>query len=267
MKCGRDSRVLKRAVEGAADPNGMKAGVRAHLAVLLAQVGGPSDIPDLRRLIKADSIRYLEMQAARVKGDRSGDNVGYVVLYMNAVMSADPDHGDEVLLEMLNEQQYEQFVAEELVRRASKSQGQPTLGISHPAYDKVWAAREGKETEEFVEERRSRYADAVRARLEKILAEREATTDKRRAEYRLKPIGTSLAALDARRSAKLILEVMCPSCWLRWLQSGRFAGKSRLRGNPHDARGDDERSRSRDRGKRDATSATATRTVGCWGGV
>ena len=199
---------LKRAVERAADPKGMRAGVRAHLAVLLAQVGGPNDIPDLRRLITADSIRYREMLVARAKGDRSGDNVGYVVLYMNAVMAADPEHGDEVLLEMLSEEQYERFVAEELVRRAKKSKAQPTLGIRPPAFEKVWAAREGKETEEYVEERRSRYADALRALIEKILAERAAATDKRPTEHRLKPIGASLAALDARRSAKLILEVM-----------------------------------------------------------
>jgi hypothetical protein len=199
---------LKRAVERAADPKGMRAGVRAHLAVLLAQVGGPNDIPDLRRLITADSIRYREMLVARLKGDRSGDNVGYVVLYMNAVMAADPEHGDEVLLEMLSEEQYERFVAEELVRRAKKSKAQPTLGIRPPAFEKVWAARQGKETEEYVEERRSRYADALRALIEKILAERAAATDKRPTEHRLKPIGASLAALDARRSAKLILEVM-----------------------------------------------------------
>jgi hypothetical protein len=199
---------LKRAVERAADPNGMRAGVRAHLAVLLAQVGGPSDIPDLRRLIAADSIRYREMLAARAKGDRSGDNVGYVVLYMNAVMTADPEHGDEVLLEMLSEEQYERFVAEELVRRAKKSKPQPTLGIRPPAFEKVWGAREGKETEEYVEERRSRYADALRALIERVLAERATAPDKRPAEHRLKPIGASLAALEARRSAKLILEVM-----------------------------------------------------------
>jgi len=199
---------LKRAVERAADPNGMRAGVRAHLAVLLAQVGGPSDIPDLSRLIAADSIRYREMLAARAKGDKSGDNVGYVVLYMNAVMTADPEHGDEVLLEMLSEEQYERFVAEELVRRAKKSKPQPTLGIRPPAFEKVWGAREGKETEEYVEERRSRYADALRALIERVLVERATATNKRPAEYRLKPIGASLAALDARRSAKLILEVM-----------------------------------------------------------
>lgn len=123
-------------------------------------------------------------------------------------MAADPEHGDEVLLEMLSEEQYERFVAEDLVRRAKKSKPQPTLGIRPPAFEKVWAAREGKETEEYVEERRNRYADALRALIEKILAERAATPDKRRTEHRLKPLGASLAALDARKSAKLILEVM-----------------------------------------------------------
>jgi hypothetical protein len=199
---------LKRAAERAADPNGMRAGVRAHLAVLLAQVGRANDIPDLRRMIQADSIRYREMRAALMKGDRSGDNVGYVYVYISAVMAADPEHGDAVLLEMLSEEQYERGVAEALVRRARKNQPPPTLGINHPDFGKVWAAREGKATQEFLGERRSRYADALRALVEKILAEREAATDKRPAEYRLKPIGTSLAALDARRLAKLILEVM-----------------------------------------------------------
>jgi len=199
---------LKRAVERGADPNGMRAGVRANLAVLLAQVGGPSDIPDLRRLIAADSIRYRDMLAARAKGDRSGDNIGYVTLYISAVMAADPEHGDEVLVEMLSEEQYERFVAEDLVRRAKKSKPQPTLGIRPPAFEKVWATREGKETEEYVEERRSRYSDALRALIEKILAERAAAPDKRHAEHRLKPLGAALAALDAQRSEKLILEVM-----------------------------------------------------------
>jgi hypothetical protein len=94
-------------------------------------------------------------------------------------LAADPEHGDEVLLEMLSEEQYERFVAEELVRRAKKSKAQPTLGIRPPAFEKVWAAREGTETEEYVEERRSRYADAPRLLVEKILAERATTTNTR----------------------------------------------------------------------------------------
>jgi len=47
---------------------------------------------------------------------------------------------------MLSEEQYERFVAEDLVRRARKSKPQPTLGIRPPAFEKVWAARDGKET-------------------------------------------------------------------------------------------------------------------------
>ncbi len=199
---------LKRATERAADPQGMNAGVRAHLAVLLAQVGGPRDIPDLRRLIKADSIRFREMRAAWMKGDRSGENVSYVYLYVGAVTTADPERGDDVLLEMLSEEQYERVVAETLVWRARKSEGRPTLGNNQLDFGKVWAAREGKEPDEFVKKRRSRYADAIRALVERILKERDAATDKRPAEYRLKPVGSALAALDARRSAKLILDVI-----------------------------------------------------------
>ncbi len=200
---------LKRAIERAADPNGVSANVRAHLALLLAQAGGAKDMPDLRRLIDADSIRYREMQAARMHGDRSlGDSVSYVLLYIGAVTTADPEHADEVLLELLNDPQYDRFAAETLVRRARKSEGPPTLENNRLNFGKIWAGREGKETGEFVEERRSRYADAIRVLVEKLLKERNAATDKGLTDYRLKQVGSALAALDARRSAKLILEVL-----------------------------------------------------------
>jgi hypothetical protein len=199
---------LKRAVAQGADPKGLSASVRAHFAVLLAQVGRAGDMPDLRRLIEADLIRYREMLVARMKGDRSIDQVSYVMLYIAAVTNADPEHVDGVLLELLREPEYERFAAEALVRRATKSDGPPTLQNNRLEFGKIWAAREGKGTEEFVEERRSRYSDAIRALAENLLNERSAATDQRMVEYRLKPICSALAALDAQRSAKLILEVM-----------------------------------------------------------
>jgi hypothetical protein len=200
---------LKRAIERAADPNGVSANVRAHLALLLAQAGGAKDMLDLRRLIDADSIRYREMQAARMKGDRSsGDSVSYVQVYIGAVTTADQEHADDVLLELLNDPQYERFAAETLARRARKSDGPPTLENNRLDFGKIWAAREGKETGEFVEERRGRYADAIRVLVEKLLEARNAATDKGMPDYRLKQVGSALAALDARRSAKLILEVL-----------------------------------------------------------
>ncbi len=82
------------------------------------------------------------------------------------------------------------------------------LGNNRLDFGKVWEAREGKATDEFVEERRSRYADAIRALIERILVERDDATDKRTVEYRLKQLGSVLAALDARRSATLILHIM-----------------------------------------------------------
>jgi hypothetical protein len=200
---------LRRAIERAADPSGVSANVRAHLALLLAQAGGAKDMPDLRRLIDADSIRYREMQAARMRGDRSsGDSVSYVLLYIGAVTTADPQHAEEVLLELLNDAQYERFAAETLVRGARKGEGPPTLENNRLDFGKIWAAREGKETGEFVEERRSRDADAIRVLVEKLLKERDAATDKGLTDSRLKQVGSALAALDARRSAKLILEVL-----------------------------------------------------------
>jgi hypothetical protein len=211
---------LKRAVEQGAHAKGLSASVRSRLAVVLAQAGGPGDVPDLRRLIDADLIRYREMQVARKQGDRSGDQISYVMLYIAAVTNADPVHADEVLLELLREPEYERFVAEELVRRARKSEGPSALENNRLDFEKTWAARERKGTEEFVEERRSRYADAIRTLVENLLNERNTATDKQMAEYRLKPICNALAAIDARRSAKLILEVMA--------FPGRYDGYTRV---------------------------------------
>lgn len=199
---------LKRATELAVRPESVSASTRAHLAVLLAQIGGPKDLPDLRRLIEADSIRYREVLAARMKGDRSGDSVSYVLLYIAAVERADPEHADDMLLELLSDPQYERFVAEELVRRAGKPEAPRRLESNRLDFEKVWTAREGKDSGEFAEERRRRFADAIRVQVEKLLRERDAATDKRMAEYRLKTLAGPLAALDAQRSATLILEVM-----------------------------------------------------------
>jgi hypothetical protein len=199
---------LTRAVEKAADPNGVSANVRAHLALLLAQAGSRQDIPNLRRLIAADTIRYREMQSARLRRDNSGDPVSYVYLYIGAVTTADPEHADEVLLELLTDPQYERVTAEALVRKAKKSEGPLTLENHRLDFTKIWVAREGKGADEFVEAHRSRYADAIREVIENLLKERDVATDKRLAEYRVKQLGSALAALDAERSAKLILEIM-----------------------------------------------------------
>src|SRR5260370_11572 len=49
---------LKRGAKLGADPEGLRANTRAHLAMLLGNVGEPEDLADIRRLIEADSIRF-----------------------------------------------------------------------------------------------------------------------------------------------------------------------------------------------------------------
>lgn len=211
---------LTGAVEMAADPNGVSANVRAHLAVVLAQVGGAEDVPNLQRLIEADLIRFREMQAARMRRERPRDQISYVMLYIAAVTNADPENVDEVLVQLLWEPEYERFVAEALVRRARRGEGAPTLENNRLDLGKIWAAREGHEAEEFVEVRRSRYADAIRTLVEKLLNDRNAATEKQMLEYRLKAISSALAALDGRRSVNLVLEVMA--------FPGRYDGYTRV---------------------------------------
>jgi len=215
---------LKKAAELAAWPPAVNGSVRAHLAVLLGQIGEPEDLDDIRRLIGADLLRFREMQAARMRGERAvlraGDSVSYVNFYTAAVATVDPKRADHVLLELLPEPEYERWVAELLVGRARKGAGPPTLENNRMDFAKIWAARKGTTPSEFVEEQRVRYAEALRMQAERLLEEREAAADKRMIEHRIKYVGSALAALDGACSAKLVLEVM--------KLPGRFDGYSRV---------------------------------------
>ncbi len=185
---------------------------------------GPLDEPglaDLRRLIEADLIRFREVQAARLKGDRSRDVTGYVYLYVGAVTTVDPVAAEGVLLELLKLPEYEGVLAETLPRRARKGEGQPGLENTRMDFARIWNARVGKRDDFFAEDRRSRYADAIRDTVEAVQKEREAASDKRPFDYRLKILGGALAALDGRRSAKLVLELMeLPGRWDGWTRVG-----------------------------------------------
>jgi hypothetical protein len=212
---------LKRGAKLGADPDGLPASTRAHLAQLLANVGEPEDLEDIRRLIEADSVRFEKVQAARMKGDRSHDETGYGFLYLEAVTMVDPTEADGVVLELIRSQQYEHVLSQRLPFLARKNKGQPGFGTNRMDFKKIWRSRAGEPDERFVEERRSRFADALREQMGRIKTEREGATDKRPFDYRLKILGGALAALDGRRSTKLVLELMeLPGPWDGWTKVG-----------------------------------------------
>jgi len=205
---------LKRGAKLGADSEGLRASTRAHLAMLLGNVGEPEDLADIRRLIEADSIQFQRAQEARAKGDRSQDNVGYGFLYFDAVTMIDPVAADDVLVELVRTQQYEHVLAQRLPGLARKRTLQSGFETDRIDFKKVWKSRCGDPDESFVEEQRNRFADAILEEIERIKKEREGAADKRGFDHRLKIWGSALAALDGKRSAKLILELMELPCGL-----------------------------------------------------
>jgi hypothetical protein len=212
---------LKSAAQLGTNPDGLRANTRAHVAQLLANVGEPEDLMDIRRLIEADSIRYQTAQEARRKGDRSHDEMGYGLLYLDAVTTVDPRAADEVLVELIRLQEYEWVLAQRLPVLARKNKGQPGFEANRMNFKKIWESRGGQPDERFLEERRIRYADAIRNGIERIQKECEEAADKRGFDHRLKILAGALAALDGRRSAKLVLELMeRPGRWDGWTRVG-----------------------------------------------
>jgi hypothetical protein len=212
---------LKRGAKLGADPDGLRASTRAHLAQLLANVGEREDLEDIRRLIEADSVRFEKAQAARMKGDRSHDETGYGFLYLDAVTMVDPAEADGVVVELIRSQQYEFVLSQRLPTLARRSTEQPGRGTSRIDFERIWRARSGQPDGTFVEERRSRFSDAIREQIEQIKTDREAATDKRGFDHRLKALGGALAVLDGKRSSKVVLELMeLPGRWDGWTRVG-----------------------------------------------
>jgi len=212
---------MKRGAELGADPDGLRANTRAHLALLLANVGEHEDLADIRRLIEADDVRLQDAQAARLTGDRSRDTMGYGFLYLEAVTMVDPAEAENVVVELIRSQQYEHVLAQRLPLLARKSKGQPRFGVDRMDFKKIWKSRAGELDDSFLEERRIRYADAVLEVIGRLQKERGEAADKRGLDHRLIILGGTLAALDGKRSSKLVLELMeIPGSWRGWTRVG-----------------------------------------------
>lgn len=208
---------LKRGANLAADPHGVRAETRANLAALLAEVGEPEDLADVRRLVEADAIRFREMQEARARGDRSHENMGYHYHFIDAITKVDPAAADHALLELLGNPQYERILVERLPQRARTSEPRVGSESARTDFAQIWDSRAGKGNHFFIEERRSVYANALRGTVEKIWSEREQATDKRPFDYRLIILAPALAALDGKRSAQLVLDILqLPGSWDGW---------------------------------------------------
>lgn len=214
-------RYLKNGLNFTLNQDDFSGEMKAHLASALARVGKPEDIADLAQLIKADIERDRKGRAARLRGERTelanGGMMSYANWHVRALTSLDSESAEIVLLDVLNEPEYESEAASALVRLARTKSTEEPFSFKPIDYNIVWEARAGRRPNEFDEERRRRYAAAIRQRINTLLDERATTAQRDTNDIRLKGLAKILATLDGYDSAELILHIMAfPGKWDGW---------------------------------------------------
>jgi len=195
--------------------------MKANLASVLAGIGQRDDMNDLVQLIRGDIERVRRGRAARARGERTpmadGAPTSYANWHVRAVAALDSGSAELVLLDLLREPEYESEAASALVRLATTRNIEEPFGYKSKDYRVVWEARAGRRPSGFDEERRQRYAIAIKQRISTLLDESATSTQPAMYYYRLKELAKLLAALDSHDSAELVLHVMAlPGKWDGW---------------------------------------------------
>jgi NACHT C-terminal Alpha/Beta 2 len=197
--------------------------LKANTNSVLASIGTPEDLTEMRRLIQADIERFRKAMALRASGDRSraANPTSYAMWHVRAVMRFDPEESDSVLFDLLNHPEYERSVVEEVARQIGPRMRQQSF-VDKVDYEQIWQARSGVWDQSQMDRRR-RFATAIRERIATIFAERAGSKKKRPYEFRLRILGLALATIDGHGSSDVVLEVMSiPDEWDVWTRIRAF---------------------------------------------
>jgi hypothetical protein len=194
------------------DPSGTLLG---YLASSLGRIGEEADVNALRDLIQADLARVKQSREAVARGQRSNP-MRWASWHVDAVVALGGPDAEAVLLGLLDEDEYELHAAQGLLRMAM-AEDHRTTQSRKTDYSQILRARDGILEEGFFEERRNRYADRLRARVECLMEEAAASGTPERYAYRLLELGVVLAALDPHDSRDLLLRIATlPARWQAW---------------------------------------------------
>ena len=213
--------------------------VKGHLSTALAEVGEIGDAARLMELIRADLVRVREGRAARARGEKSpranGSPMSWSGWHVQALVRLLGRDSEVHLVELLAEPEYELDAAWGLTVIAR---------IDEPGPNAITAARHGNIARDyrllggtppdwsaaFDDQRRRRFASAIRSRIDTVFLEREGVDQKGISDYRLKDLAAALATLDPTGEADRVLEIAELTSrtdgWqrLRLLESLVFAG-------------------------------------------
>ncbi len=227
-------RYLKAAVPAALAQNDFRGEAQSRLSSALAEVGDSDDIDDLIALIRVDIGRVRAGREAQARGDYSARHQGGMMSWSNwhvqAVVLLDPVHAEPVLLDLLREPEYELDAAWALRTVARKHPGarpiiEGRFGGTSRDYGKVRNTSPEWSTL-FDEDRRVKYAAAIKQRILDLLEESKSGDHKTTAyHYRLKELAKALTALDPLHSADLILEIAeLPATFDGWARTALLEG-------------------------------------------
>ena len=185
---------------------------KANLASSIAQVGEPEDMVDLMILVHSDIERMHRGRAARAAGDRgpvgNGGSMSYACWHLAAVMHLDPAGADQVLIDFLREPEYRTDAAAAM---ALDYVPKPERSFDTTfRYDLTWTARKGRTPPSGNDQRRTRFAAALNAEIERLREQNE----EGQSAVLLKQLARALAAIDGHGSAAVVLDVIAmPGQW------------------------------------------------------
>jgi hypothetical protein len=212
---------LKKGVSFVLSQEDFRGEMKAYLATTLARFGRPEDHDDLTKLMFADIERFKKGRAALSRGERSelakGGSMSYANWHVRALVALDAESAGPVLLDVLNEAEYESDAAAGLLGIALASPVEGPFSFKKVDYGMVWDARAGRLPRGFDEHRRSLYAQALKIKILKILEERSTSAHPSYYDFRLIVLGRVLAALDGEHSIDLVLQLVgLPGKWHEW---------------------------------------------------
>jgi hypothetical protein len=217
------SEYLKRGASYVRSLNDYVGERKAYLATALARVGAAEDLNLFRELIRADIDRMRVGRAARSRreqGQMANDALmTWTSWYINAAVGLASEKAVSLLLELLQEPEYEGDAAAGLLRLARLRAPERAARSPFPRrdYSKIWEVREGRQLIEFQEQRRAGYASAVRDKISALLEAGKQSPNPGQFYGRARKLAVFLAALDARNSGDLVLEIMVlPANWDEW---------------------------------------------------
>ena len=138
--CERLRQYLKQAVTFACELEDSYGRLIADLSSTLSRVGSPEDLIDLTRLLHADVARWTAIRAAQASGKRV-QLTGWQQVHVRALLTLDAPDADEVLIALLNVDQYVLYAARALLELAQIEPEIPNPFLRE-SFRQVWLARE-----------------------------------------------------------------------------------------------------------------------------